>query len=82
MAYKMLDGNAAAAEAMKLGKSSSSIRIPITPQSSMSENLAEMIAAGELEAEYSIESEHSAMSMTLTAQLTGVRAATATASMD
>lgn len=81
MAYKMLDGNAAAAEAMKLAKVQVVSVYPITPQSSMSENLAEMIAAGELEAEYvRVESEHSAMSMTLTAQLTGVRAATATAS--
>lgn len=81
MAYKMLDGNAAAAEAMKLAKVQVVSVYPITPQSAMSETLADMVANGELDAEYiRVESEHSAMSMAMTAQLTGVRAATATAS--
>lgn len=81
MNYKMLDGNDAAAEAMKLAKVQVVSVYPITPQSSMSERLADMIASGELDAEYiRVESEHSAMSMVTTAQLTGVRAATATAS--
>lgn len=81
MVYKMLDGNDAAAEAIKLAKVQVVSVYPITPQSSMSERLAEMIASGELNAEYiRVESEHSALSMVTTAQLTGVRAATATSS--
>lgn len=81
MAYKMLDGNEAAAEAMKLAKVQVVSVYPITPQSPMSERLAEMVASDELKAEYiRVESEHSAMSVATTAQLTGVRAATATSS--
>lgn len=80
MSYKMLDGNDAA-EAMKLAKVQVISVYPITPQSSMSESLAEMVASGELNAEYvRVESEHSAMSVAMTAQLAGVRAATATSS--
>ena len=81
MAYKMLNGNTAAAEAMKLAKVQVVSVYPITPQSPMSERLADMVASGEMKAEYiRVESEHSAMSMTMTAQLTGVRAGTATSS--
>lgn len=81
MAYKMLDGNAAAAEAMKLAKVQVIAVYPITPQSPMSEKLAEMVANGEIEAEYiRVESEHTAMSVTLGAALTGVRAGTSTSS--
>lgn len=81
MSYKMLDGNQAAVEAMKLAKVQVISAYPITPQSEMSEHLAGFVASGELKAEYiRVESEHSALSVATTAQLTGVRAATATAS--
>jgi len=81
MAYKMLDGNGAAVEAMKLAKVQVISAYPITPQSTMSEKLSEIVASGELKAEYvRVESEHSALSVVTTAALTGVRAATATAS--
>ena len=81
MAFKMLDGNEAAVEAMKLAKVQVISAYPITPQSSMSEKLSELVASGELKAEYiRVESEHSALSVATTAALTGVRAATATAS--
>ncbi|WP_132995216.1 pyruvate ferredoxin oxidoreductase [Sporanaerobacter acetigenes] len=81
MTYKMLDGNEAVAEAMKLAKVQVVSVYPITPQSPISERLSEMVATGELKAEYvRVESEHSAMSVATTAQLTGVRAATATSS--
>jgi len=81
MAYKMLDGNEACVEAMKLAKVQVISAYPITPQSSISEKLSELVASGELKAEYvRVESEHSAMSVATTAALTGVRAATATAS--
>ena len=81
MAYKMLDGNGAAVEAMKLAKVQVISVYPITPQSTISEKLSEIVASGELKAEYvRVESEHSALSVATTAALTGVRAATATAS--
>lgn len=79
--YKMLDGNSAAVEAMKLAKVRVIAAYPITPQSSISEKLSELVADGTLDAQYiRVESEHSAMSATVAAQMTGVRAATATAS--
>lgn len=81
MAYKMLDGNAAAVEAMKLARVQVISSYPITPQSSMAERLSEIVANGELKAEYiRVESEHTALSAATTAQLAGCRAATATAS--
>lgn len=82
MAYKMLDGNGAAVEAMKLARVKVISAYPITPQSSIAEKLSELVASGELQAEYiRVESEHTAMSAATTAQLTGVRAATATSSV-
>lgn len=81
MSHKMLDGNSAAVEAMKLARVQVISAYPITPQSSISEKLADIVASEELKAEYvRVESEHSAMSVATAAQLTGVRAATATAS--
>lgn len=80
--YKMLDGNAAAVEAMRLARVKVISAYPITPQSPISEKLSELVAKGELDAKYiRVESEHSAISCALGAQLTGVRAATATASV-
>ncbi len=79
--YKMLDGNAAVVEAMKMARVQVIAAYPITPQSSISEKLSEIVDSGELNARYiRVESEHSAMSCCIGAQLTGVRAATATAS--
>lgn len=81
MSYKMLDGNATAVEAMVLADVKVVATYPITPQSSMAERLSDLVEDGTLKAEYiRVESEHSAMSAVTTAQLTGVRAATATSS--
>ncbi|MBV7273677.1 pyruvate ferredoxin oxidoreductase [Clostridiaceae bacterium UIB06] len=81
MAYKMLDGNGAAVEAIKMAKVKVVSAYPITPQSTIAEKLSEIVASGELKAEYvRVESEHTALSVATTAQLTGVRTATATAS--
>ena len=81
MTFKMLDGNAAAVEAMKLARVRVISAYPITPQSSIAEKLSEIVESGELKAEYiRVESEHTALTAATTAQLTGVRAATATAS--
>ncbi|SDN41898.1 pyruvate ferredoxin oxidoreductase alpha subunit [Megasphaera paucivorans] len=80
--YKMLDGNAAAVEAIKMAKVKVVSAYPITPQTTIAEKLSEICANGELNAEYiRVESEHSAMSCVIGAQLTGVRAATASASV-
>jgi len=54
---------------------------PITPQTTVVEKISEFVANGELDAEFiHVESEHSAMSATIAAALTGARAFTATAS--
>ena len=81
MAFKMLDGNAAAVEAIKLARTKVISAYPITPQSPIAEKLADLVEAGDLKAEYvRVESEHTALTVATTAQLSGVRAATATAS--
>ncbi|BEP16780.1 ferredoxin oxidoreductase [Pyrofollis japonicus] len=54
---------------------------PITPQAPIAENIAQMIADGEIDAELiHVESEHSAMSAVVAAAATGARAFTATSS--
>ena len=53
---------------------------PITPQTHIVEHIAELVANGELDAEYiPVESEHSAMSACLGASASGARTFTATA---
>ena len=80
--FKMLDGNGAAVEAIKMAKVKVVSAYPITPQSTIAEKLSEICASGELDAEYiRVESEHTAMSCAVGAQMTGVRCATATASV-
>ena len=75
--YKMLDGNAAAVQAVSMAGVKVVSAYPITPQSPIAEKLSDLIAQGTLEAKYiRVESEHSALSCALGAQLTGVRAAT------
>jgi len=79
--FKMLDGNGAAVEALKLARVDVIAAYPITPQSSISEKLSEIVASGELKSNYiRVESEHSAMSACIGAALTGSRAGTATSS--
>lgn len=81
-ARRVLDGNAAAAEALRLARVQVVAAYPVTPQSPVVERLSEYVANGTLDAKYiRIESEHSAMSCVIGAQLTGVRAATATSSV-
>lgn len=82
MPIKMLDGNGAAVEAIRLVRPGVIAAYPITPQSSIAEHLADEVADGRIKAEYiRVESEHSAMSACVGAQLTGVRAVTATSSV-
>ena len=55
---------------------------PITPQSPIAEVLSEYTGDGRLDAKYiRVESEHTAMSVAIGAQLTGVRTGTATSSV-
>lgn len=78
----MLDGNAASVEAIKSANVKVISAYPITPQSSIAELLSDAVADGSLDAKYlRVESEHTAMSAAIGAQLTGVRAATATSSV-
>ena len=80
--YKMLDGNMAAVEAIKMAKVKVVSAYPITPQSPIAAKLSESVADGSLDAAYiRVESEHTAMSCAVGAALTGVRTATATASV-
>lgn len=82
MPIMMLDGNGAAVEAIRLVKPGVIAAYPITPQSSIAEHLADEVAVGRIQAEYiRVESEHTAMSVCVGAQLTGVRAVTATSSV-
>ena len=67
-------------EAVKLANADVIAAYPITPQTHIVEHLAELVADGELDAEYiPVESEHSAMSACLGASAVGARTFTATA---
>jgi pyruvate ferredoxin oxidoreductase alpha subunit len=71
----------AVADAVKLANADVVAAYPITPQTHIVEHLAELVANGELEAEYiPVESEHSAMSACLGSAATGARTFTATSS--
>jgi pyruvate ferredoxin oxidoreductase alpha subunit len=70
----------AIAEAAGLANPDVIAAYPITPQTHIVEHLAEMVANGEIDAEYiPVESEHSAMSACLGASAAGARTFTATA---
>lgn len=78
---KSLKGNFAAAEAVKLCRPKVLSYYPITPQTTIIEKLSEYVDKGELDAIHILaESEHSAMSMIIAAEATGVRTFTATSS--
>jgi pyruvate ferredoxin oxidoreductase alpha subunit len=71
----------ALADAVKLANPDVIAAYPITPQTHIVEHLAELVADGELDAEYiPVESEHSAMSACLGSAAAGARTFTATAS--
>ena len=70
----------AIAEVAKLARVDVVAAYPITPQTHIVEHLAELVADGELDAQYiPVESEHSAMSACLGASAAGARTFTATA---
>ncbi len=75
------EGSRAVAEIVKLCKPGVISAYPITPQTHIVEELAQMVSNGELNAQFvNVESEHSAASVVLGAVATGVRAFTATSS--
>lgn len=76
---KALEVSLAISEAVKLAKCDIVAAYPITPQTHIVESLAEMVADGELDAEYiNVESEHSAMSACVGSSAAGARTFTAT----
>ena len=71
----------AIAEAVKLAEAEVIAAYPITPQTHIVEHLSDLVANGELEAEYvPVESEHSAMSACIGSSAAGARTFTATSS--
>jgi pyruvate ferredoxin oxidoreductase alpha subunit len=75
-----MEVSVAVSEAVKLANADVIAAYPITPQTHIVEHLAEIVAQGELDAEYiPVESEHSAMSACLGSSAAGARTFTATA---
>ncbi|HWQ65927.1 MAG TPA: pyruvate ferredoxin oxidoreductase [Methanospirillum sp.] len=78
---QILEGSHAVAEAVKLCKPDVVSAYPITPQTHIVERLAEMVADGDLDAEYiCVESEFSALSACLGSSAAGSRVYSATSS--
>ncbi|MFH1092213.1 MAG: transketolase C-terminal domain-containing protein [Pseudomonadota bacterium] len=76
-----LEVSLAVSEAVKLCDVDVVAAYPITPQTHIVEHLAELVAEGELDAEFvPVESEHSAMSACIGSSAAGARTFTATAS--
>lgn len=75
-----MEASFAIAEAVKLAETEVIAAYPITPQTHIVESLAEIVANGELDAEFiCVESEHSAMSACIGSSAVGARTFTATA---
>ncbi|MFH0827670.1 MAG: pyruvate ferredoxin oxidoreductase [Candidatus Omnitrophota bacterium] len=78
---EFLEGSMIIAKAVKLCKPGVISAYPITPQTHIVEELAQMVADGHLDAQFvNVESEHSAASVVLGSEATGVRSYTATSS--
>ena len=78
---QLLEGSRAVAEAVMRCRPRVVAAYPITPQTHIVEELSQMVADGDLKAEYvNVESEHSAASVVLGASATGARAYTASSS--
>lgn len=78
---EFLEGSRAVAEAVRLCKPGVISAYPITPQTHIVEELAQMVADGELNSGFvNVESEHSAASVVLGSAAAGVRSFTATSS--
>ena len=78
---EFLEGSMIVAKAIKLCRPGVISAYPITPQTHIVEELAQMVADGHLDAQFvNVESEHSAASVVLGSEATGVRSYTATSS--
>ena len=78
---KILDGNHAAAQGVKLSRVQVIAAYPITPATPVTETLSEFVEGGELNAEYiAVESEHSALAACASASMVGARTFTASSS--
>ena len=78
---RMLTGNHAQSLAAKLARVQVVAAYPITPQTTIVEELAEMVASGDLPAQFlEVESEHSALQACISAASVGARTYTATSS--
>jgi len=78
---EIMEGSHAIALAVKAARPKVVAAYPITPQTHIVEDISQLVADGELEAEYvKVESEHSAMSVCIGASATGARTYTATTS--
>jgi len=74
-----MTGNEAAATAARLARVQVIAAYPITPQTSVVETLSSWVESGELPAEFvTVESEHSALTVCITASTVGARVFTAT----
>lgn len=77
----VLKGNSAVAHAVRMARAQVISAYPITPQTTIVEELADMVAKEELDARYiKVESEHSAMAGCIAAAAAGARTFTATSS--
>lgn len=81
MSTRIMEGSRAVAEAVALCQPQVVAAYPITPQTHIVHELAQMVADGQLQLEFvNVESEHSAASVCLGASATGVRVFTSTSS--
>ena len=81
MVKEVMTSNKAVAEAVRLAKPQVIPVYPITPQTTISEYLAQYVADEKIDAKYvKVESEHSAISAAVGASGAGVRVFTATSS--
>jgi pyruvate/2-oxoacid:ferredoxin oxidoreductase alpha subunit len=81
MPREVISGNIAQAYAATLARVQVVAAYPITPQTTIVEKLAELVAAGELPAQFlKVESEHSALQACVSASALGARTYTATSS--
>jgi len=78
---QVMKGNYAVSHGVKLSRVKVISAYPITPQTTIVEELSEMCASGDLDARFiKVESEHSAMAAVVGASTAGVRSFTATSS--
>lgn len=79
---EIITGNAAIAHGVRLARVQVVAPYPITPQTSIVDEIANFVASGQLEAKFiHVESEHSSLAVCTGSELAGARSFTATSSM-